>query len=328
MTSSTETAQMRADALEVWRSKYAADPDTAVIKLLLGEEAFHHSKTDGNALLINAFCAMAERTRQDLNPGRLLPSFREVRDHVDAALQSQTSSILDAVRSRDQVTAARGKLTAKGAATEEDLVALLAASPGIASAARITQRDGRGKVGGDIILRDHSDNGAVVEVKDKAVLTQDDFTKFVADATAWEGPESLFVFVRKDGAGSCRKLNALPLLQRTPHGRTLLWFKGTTRELAERLPFILPCVAAANAPADADVYASALEVATQQLEAALQDVRGELGALEKRKLALQKRERALVSAVGDAHAATAPPVKKRRVLLVAEHDQNGVISLA
>jgi hypothetical protein len=84
---------MREDAMEVWNKKYAHDPDTAVTKLILGEQAFQASKADGKA-------------------GSIIPSFHDT---------SHRSS----KRAYDEVlkqSIATGFVTTKTAGVNRDLV--------------------------------------------------------------------------------------------------------------------------------------------------------------------------------------------------------------
>ncbi|KAG5182865.1 hypothetical protein JKP88DRAFT_241177 [Tribonema minus] len=120
---------MRQDAAQVWSAMY---PDIAVIKLWLGHNAYQHSQGSATAVLTNAFSQLLESTRRDLNLGRLHPYFKELREHVDVALKTSESSVLEALRARGETDALKSKLSTKGTAAEGNMVQLLA-NPGIAS---------------------------------------------------------------------------------------------------------------------------------------------------------------------------------------------------
>jgi hypothetical protein len=275
----TTNINMDAAAATVWALHYAPDPTSIVTKLLLGHEA--HAR------------AMSGATE------RVVLRVLEQRDAAAAAVATVSS-----------------KLTAKGRTTEASFVDELRATAAFAEVHQITEKDARGKIGGDILVRDHHGNGCVVEVKDKANLSVEDFSKFEEDARAWQGPERLFVFVRKDGAGTNRRLQEKRLIERIARGRSVMWFKGNLAQLRAVLPGYLAILARGDDDGDAAAAAAAdaLARARMTLDAIATSYRAELGAVEKRKMEIHKQLAAVTATLADLGGAE-PTSKRKRITL-------------
>jgi uncharacterized protein YicC (UPF0701 family) len=341
---------MRDDAARVWESKYSSDPSSIVAKLILGDDAYRRAQTDQSGAVIKAVLHSIEEDRKTRNAesdlvkahikisaDNVLDQVQKTQNSIDSAIRSSDQSIKEDIRdlflSRDVVEAAKAKCTKKGVIAEGDLVAMLLSNKGIASASRITERDAFGKVGGDVIVRDLHDNGCVIELKDKLQLTQKDFQDFEAGAARWTGAESMFIFVRKDGVGTSRELNRRPLLQYTPQGRTLMWFKGSYDELAEKLPHLIAMHAifkrSSSEGSDCAVMSSALHQASEALKKELACAEKDLGSNEKHKAELQERIRRIKSTLDSLTSATmGDGVAGKRCRTFTTHDNvGGVMSI-
>lgn len=265
-----------------------------------------HRHSDQTAGLLSSLSQLLDNSRRDLSPLQLIPSF--------TALDHKLSSLVARLDAEKDLSATKDRLTSKGRTAEGDLVQMLRAA-GMARVDRIDTKDDRGKMGGDIVMSDLYGTGCVVEVKNKAHITQDDFDKFEEDVNAWKGPETIFVFIRSNGAGNCRKLSSKPTYAVTPSGKTLIWFKGTASEFSVQIGFILPLVTGfaqerMRSSGNAEVHA-ALCQSFSSLQIALSDVRRDLGELEKRKGLLQKREKILLKSVQDGDPDLLVPLTKR-----------------
>lgn len=274
---------MPAAAASVWNSKYASDLSTACTKLDLGHAAF--SSVTQNS--------------------------------TDAAFASLSGTLRDFKGAWENSQ----KINTKGAASEKKLHQVLQQSGCFSSVQLLTTRDARGKQGGDMLIIDHSENSCVVELKDKKDITDDDVVKFERDAENWVGSAKIFAFVRTTGIGSCRKLHAKPLIDFTPAGKILIWFRGNQDEFVRDVGFIMGLAGVILRKCGADQrVGKALSAAVKGLEQVLADTLSDQAELGKKLLALKKREtyyQALLSSVSSVNTVkeeTSPPIKKARLL--------------
>ena len=212
------------DARVVWDECYAPDPLSISLKLQLGDRAFNKALKDDQSTLLDEIRAFGGKVSEHVN--LMSTVSRDQNERTRDAITPMLQRILDAMAQTKELNAAMQKQTSKGRKTECTLVELLQSNSGLMSASQITERSVTGKIGGDVIVQDHGGNFAVIELKDKDRLIKDDLDKFLRDADAWTGQNAIFVFVRKDGVGTCRALQEKPLIQKTPKGRLVIWYKA------------------------------------------------------------------------------------------------------
>lgn len=282
--------EMSADCAAVWQKHYAHS-DAAVAMLTLGHTVYSRITEDEAALL--------RSLRSDLCTG-----FAGVHSRLDAA---------------SAVSSAKGKQVAKGVAFEEAMLAQLQACTAFSSAARMTTSDLRGKRGIDLCVTDHHGTTCLIELKDKQNITPEDLTKFEEDVK--NSPESIFVFLKKGGIGSCRKLIAKPLIEQTADGKIIIWFRGDEHLFLSQLPFLLSTsksFQSTNKRASHDmatVYGQALENAKAHLNQSLDEVKVKIAALSKEQTALEKQHKRLESGLRqieiDVHQIDLSPFPKK-----------------
>jgi hypothetical protein len=149
------------NAVCVWNTCYANEPSTILTKLLLGHEAHRVALRDASLSLF----------QEKIGGG-----IREI--------ASTVQHLSDSIQKRDNLAKVEGKLSSKGRQMEATLVDKLRSTSAFAEVHHITEKDSRGKIGGDVLVRDRESNGCVIEMKDKGTLVVDDFTKFEEDARA------------------------------------------------------------------------------------------------------------------------------------------------
>lgn len=321
-------------ARAVWEAHYAPRPDSIAAKLALGHQAYERAVADAaGTMALQRFDGIAEGQRRIETAFRegLAEARRESGGHaggvvasVDLLLRSATERILTQVETRRKVEAVENKLTAKGGAFEASVALGLRSHPGVSSVGHLRERDERNAQGGDIVVTDLAGNTCVVECKDKTNITAEDLAKFERDADAWTGAPALFAFLVRGGIGSCRKLQQKPLLETTPAGATLLWFRGDEDDFVRQLPFVIGLFGqkkGGGAAADGATRAL-LDRASGAISFELKALRSDISAEEsaratglKRIAALRKREAALMEIVDAASAAAlddAPDAKRVR----------------
>ena len=302
---------MPPEAAEVWNAKFAHDPRTAELKLTLGAHSYERATKDDTGLLISSFNSIADNLRADLATRN-----RQLESRVDASLQRNGVDVLKAIENQTTLAQANQKLTKKGIVFESELQDKLSASSGIASASRLTENDARGCKGGDIFVQDHFGASCVLEVKDKQNLTEADLTKFIEDADAWPDASTVFVFLRKEGVGSCRKLQVKPLMERLASGRLLVWYKDSAEKLVDMLPFIMKSCAppiAQDEPGDElERYRKVVASTTSNMEAVLRNLQTEIGSMEKNLKQRKSQEGQLQQYIREIHV-VADSNKKQRI---------------
>lgn len=234
-------ADMPAEALAIWQEHYANDRTLITTKLQLGHTAYERAVQENNGVLLSGFQTLLREVQRNSDPRLVLPQITDIVKQELSTFQSTQA----------ELNATKKKLTSNGVATEKDLVTALKSNSSLRCVERITERSSINKQGGDLIVTDLAGRTCVVELKAKTVVTVEDLAKFYRDSEAWSGPPStLFAFVVADGIGSSRKLQEKPLMETTPQGRQLLWFRETAEAFVQQLPMFMALLTATTSSSE------------------------------------------------------------------------------
>jgi hypothetical protein len=277
--------EMDAVLAHEWNDHYAGDVNTALVKLVLGHDAYERSINDSSSVVTQAFSRLLERARVDLNPKR-------ISDNMESLINTQTSKITDLIKTSKDLGEVKSKLTSKGKVFEEDLVKALD-DVGLAFVTRVTEKGADGKIGCDVMVASHSGMKMRIELKDTASVTSNDLDKFVRDVKAGRLGDS-FAFLRKGGVGNSRLLAEKPEFEMI-EGHPVFWFKGDEIKFVEDVHRILGLASQslefATRGNGSDERVAALE---NSLKRELEFVRDSIKKVEESTKNLKKRETALL----------------------------------